>query len=67
MNTHKYIYIIDYNVFIPLGKGLIRVFKTTWQKITLCFRDYLNMSYYVLLHFLSRIMWHESSQKNPCK
>ena len=50
------VYIIDYDVFIPLGKGLIRVFKTTWQKITLCFRDHLNMSYYVLLHFLSRIM-----------
>ena len=62
MNTHTniyicvYVYIIDYDVFIPLGKGLIRVFKTTWQKITLCFRDHLNMSYYVLLHFLSRIM-----------
>lgn len=56
-HTHKYIYIIDYSVFIPLGKRVwSRVFKTTWHKIILCFRDYLNMSYYVLLHFLGRIM-----------
>ena len=54
---YTYIYIIDYNVFFPLGKGLIRVFKAAWQKITLCFRFLINVSYCVLLHFLSNVKW----------